>query len=83
MALERAKRCDDGTMGSPEKKRRRIPLQEVVQELSNVGLTQPALSFVQEVRQIQILKFIRISSGKGQFIGLVLERDRMREMFAV
>jgi len=51
MALERAKRCDDGTMGYPEKKRRRMPLQEVVQELSNVGLTQPALSFVQEVEK--------------------------------
>ncbi len=55
MALERAKRLGDGDgMGCPEKKRRRIPLQEVVQELSNVGLTQPALSFVQEVRHVEL-----------------------------
>lgn len=32
-----------------EKKRRRIPLEQVVQELSHAGLAQPALSFVQEV----------------------------------
>lgn len=37
----------DGVEG--EKKRRRIPLEQVVQELSHAGLTQPALSFVQEV----------------------------------
>ena len=37
----------DGVDG--EKKRRRIPLEQVVQELSHAGLTQPALSFVQEV----------------------------------
>ena len=70
MALERAKRCDDGTMGYPEKKRRRMPLQEVVQELSNVGLTQPALSFVQEVRHIewkcQILKCISLVLGRTE-----------------
>jgi len=73
MALERAKRCDDGTMGYPEKKRRRMPLQEVVQELSNVGLTQPALSFVQEVRHIELMKK-RWKCQILKYISLVLER---------
>lgn len=49
MALERwpKRQLTDGV--ECEKKRRRIPLEQVVQELSHAGLTQPALSFVQEV----------------------------------
>eukprot|EP00438_Fugacium_kawagutii_P003923 Skav230523 [mRNA] locus=scaffold1183:16466:19975:+ [translate_table: standard] len=55
MALARpwAKRSQ-GTgvlVDEPEKKRRRIPLHQVVQELNHAGLTQPALSFVQEVEK--------------------------------
>lgn len=48
MALERwpKRQLTDGVECE---KRRRIPLEQVVQELSHAGLTQPALSFVQEV----------------------------------
>ena len=51
-----------------EKKRRRIPLEQVVQELSHAGLAQPALSFVQEVRAI----LVKDGRGPG-FLGIPAE----------
>ena len=69
MALERAKRPGEATLSEPlelepEKKRRRIPLEQVVQELSHVGLTQPALSFVQEVGTIEKHRYEKWSSSR-------------------
>ena len=50
MALERWSKRPLANGGVEcEKKRRRLSLEQVVQELSHAGLTQPALSFVQEV----------------------------------
>ena len=47
-----------GVYLEPRRKRRRIPLQQVVGELRAAGLSQPALSFMQEVEPGPVSLFV-------------------------
>mmetsp|Transcript_58715 Transcript_58715/g.137446 ORF Transcript_58715/g.137446 Transcript_58715/m.137446 type:complete len:270 (-) Transcript_58715:239-1048(-) len=72
----------DPPEAEPERKRRRIPLQQVVRELQAAGLSQPALKFVQEVDKRRRLEGPELTMLKRDAQELpVMDATKRRRIF--
>ncbi|CAE7322106.1 unnamed protein product [Symbiodinium necroappetens] len=73
----------DPPEAEPERKRRRIPLQQVVRELQAAGLSQPALKFVQEVDKRRRLEGPELTMLKRDAQELpVMDATKRRRIFS-